>query len=246
MRIGILQCDDVRSSLSPEFGEYPDMIAACLSQQHESFEFHTYPAHHGVLPESIEECDAYILTGSRHSVFDTDVLWVNGLTNFVVQLNKAEIKTIGICFGHQLIAEVMGGKVERADCGWLVGVHKTLVSQPKSYMKPSQSSFNVAMMCEDQVQKISKEATILASSKQCEYAMLQYGDHMLSIQGHPEFSQGFAKSLLNIRQEELPSKRYQRGSESFSKHRLDSDLVFSWFAHFLLSTGASGNSEDTV
>lgn len=246
MKIGILQCDDVRSSLSPDFGEYSDMIAERLFLQNETFEFHTYQAHHGILPECVEECDAYILTGSRYSVFDSDVLWINGLMNFVVRLNKAQIKTIGICFGHQIIAEAMGGKVERADCGWVIGVHEATIKQQRSFMQPSKESFHIAMMCEDQVQKIGEEAIILASGPQCEYAMLQYGEHILSVQGHPEFSPDFAKSLLNIRQGELPSKRYERGSKSFSEHSLDSDLVFSWFAHFLADNASSDASDKNV
>lgn len=233
MRIGILQCDDVRSSLSVEFGEYPSMIADQLAIADETFEFHTYRVHEGVLPDCIHDCDAYVITGSRHSIFDAEVLWINCLQNFIVRLNKAKIKTIGICFGHQLMAEALGGKVERADCGWLVGVHKVTMKQHKAFMQPSAERFYVAMMCEDQVQQISETAEILASSKNCEYAMLQYGDHMLSVQGHPEFSPEFAKRLLRIRQDDFPSKRYEKGSASFAEHELDSGLIFKWFARFL-------------
>lgn len=235
MKIGILQCDDVRSSLSAEYGEYPDMITAGLAQQHADFSFQTYKTHHGILPECIEECDAYIITGSRYSVLDSEVLWINGLMNFVLRLAKAKIKIIGICFGHQLLAEAMGGKVERADCGWLVGAHEITIQTPQDYMQPEKSHCQLAMLCEDQVQKISKEATVLATSPKCEYAMLQYNGHILSVQGHPEFSAEFAKDLLNVRQDEFPSKRYERGSQSLSEQTLDGELIFRWFTHFLLA-----------
>lgn len=233
MRIGILQCDDVRSSLSPEFGEYPEMIESRLAGLDERFTFKTYKAHQGLLPDCVHDCDAYILTGSHYSVFDNEALWINSLQDFVVRLNKAKIKTIGICFGHQLIAGVMGGKVERADCGWLIGVHEVQIQHIQPFMQPLAKQFHIAMMCEDQVQTVSDEATVLASSPKCPYAMLQYDEHMLTIQGHPEFSQAFAKCLLNVRQDEFPSKRYEIGAQSFAEHQLDGELIFNWFAHFL-------------
>ncbi len=198
------------------------------------FSFTTYCAYEGVLPESPEECDAYIITGSRHSVLDTEVLWINQLQHFIVRLNKAKIKTIGVCFGHQIMAVAMGGKVERADCGWQIGIHPTNILRQQSFMRPPEEIFYIAMFCEDQVVSLGESAIVLAEADKCKFAMLQYGDHMLSLQGHPEFNQAFAKASLNVRQEDFPSKRFDEGVESFSKQDLDGELLFQWLSAFLL------------
>lgn len=233
MRIGILRCDKVRSTLSAEFGEYPEMIEAAFAAIHDGFSFHTYFVDEGQLPECPNECDAYIITGSRHSVFDTDELWINQLRDFVVRLHKAQIKAIGICFGHQLIAEAMGGKVERADSGWQIGVHRAVINEQKAFMQPRSATIHVAMMCEDQIQTLPETATVLAKSQGCEYMMLQYNDHFLSLQGHPEYSPEFAKALLNVRQDDFPAKRLEKGLASFSEHDMNGKLLFQWFYHFL-------------
>lgn len=199
-----------------------------------SFTFRVYRAHDGILPDCVDECEAYIITGSRYSVLDTEALWIHQLQNFIVRLNKAAIKTIGICFGHQVMAVAMGGKVERADCGWQIGVHRARITQTAAFMQPDAEQFHLAMLCEDQVDKVSDNAVVLAAAPCCDYAMLMYGEHFLSTQGHPEFSPEFAKALLNVRQDEFPSKRFDNGMASFSAHALDGELLFAWFSRFLL------------
>lgn len=233
MRIGILRCDRVRSTLSAEFGEYEQMIENQLAVIDDNFDFISYHADEGLLPDDIDDCDAYIITGSRHSVFDNAELWINQLRDFVVRLYKADIKTIGICFGHEMMAEAMGGKVERADCGWQIGIHCADVINQKSYMIPSLAHIYLPMMCEDHVQSIPENATVLASSENCKYFMLQYGEHFLSLQAHPEFSKSFAKSLISVRKDEFPQKRLEKGLASFNEHEIDSSIIFQWFAHFL-------------
>lgn len=242
MRIGILQCDDVRSSLSTEFGEYPEMIAKQLATIDETFTFQTYKAHRGQLPDEVDACDAYILTGSRYTVFDTDALWMNGLSDFIVRLHKADIKTIGICFGYRLLAEVMGCKIERTEAGWLVGVHQATVEVEKPFMQPPATTFHLAMLSEDQVQVLGDNVTVLASSPRCPRMMLQFGENMLGIQGRPEFSVAFAKRLLTLRQDSFPSRRFTKGIASFAQHQPDNQLIFNWFANFIKSGKNTGET----
>lgn len=244
MRIGILQCDDVRSSLSTEFGEYPEMIANQLATIDETFTFQTYKAHQGQLPEDVDVCDAYILTGSRYTVFDTDALWMNGLSDFIVRLHKANIKTIGICFGYRLLAEVMGCKIERTEAGWLIGVHQATVEVEMPFMQPPAKTFQLAMLSEDQVQTLGENVTVLATSPKCPKMMLQFGENMLGIQGRPEFSVPFAKRLLTLRQDSFPSRRFAKGIASFTQCQPDNQLIFNWFANFIKSEKNTEESPD--
>lgn len=246
MRIGILQCDDVRSSLSTEFGEYADMIQVSFNEldSETPFEFEVFKAHLGQLPDCVEEYEAYIITGSRHSILDSDALWINSLVDFIVRLNKAQITAIGIGFGHHLIAEAMGCKIERSDMGWLIGVHAVTVQHEAAFMSPKTGEYRLAMLSSDQVQAITEQTTVLAGSPKCPYAMLQFGDNMLGVQGRPEFSAAFAKRLLTLRQEEFPSKRFANGIASFSEQTQDNALMFSWFAHFIEQRQQAKQIED--
>ncbi len=248
MQIGILQCDNVRSSLSSAFGDFPKMfedgLRAVLDDE-VAVTFKVYPAHESVLPECVDECQAYIITGSRHSVLDTEALWIHQLQNFIVRLNKAQVKTFGVCFGHQIMAVAFGGKVERADAGWQVGAHETTLLERADFMRPFKSPLTLAMFCEDQVVKIGETGQVLAKTKCCENAMIQYGEHMFSVQGHPEFSGDFSKALLNIRQEDFPRRRFEIGMASFSEKRLDGDVIFSWLVHFFAPPSAAAADSQT-
>ena len=60
-----------------------------------------------------------VFPGSKYSVYDSSLLWINPLKEFVrdVYFNFPEIKMVGACFGHQLIALSLGGKVEKMENG---------------------------------------------------------------------------------------------------------------------------------
>jgi len=119
MKIGILQCDDVADELQPEFGNYSEMFERLLGEAASNLEFATYRAVDGGLPISVEECDAYITTGSKHGVND-GLAWVDKLEEFLLELAKAKRKFVGICFGHQVMAKALGGAV--SDRGWGIGM----------------------------------------------------------------------------------------------------------------------------
>ncbi|MGB1140351.1 MAG: glutamine amidotransferase-related protein, partial [Halioglobus sp.] len=109
MKLGILKTDAVRPDFVPEFGEYPDMFAALLSRVDPAMEFVTYDVEEGEFPDDIDTADAYLITGSKSSVYD-DKPWIKRLMQFVHELHVRRKKLVGICFGHQLVAEALGGK----------------------------------------------------------------------------------------------------------------------------------------
>ena len=123
MKIGILKTDAVREEWVSEHGEYPDMFAALLGAADPALTFTTYDVRLGEYPAAIEDEDAYLITGSRHSVYDP-LPWIAPLMDFVRELDQRRIKLVGICFGHQLIAEALGGSTRKAEQGWGVGLHR--------------------------------------------------------------------------------------------------------------------------
>ena len=137
------------------------------------------------------------MTGSRHGVYE-NLPWMLKLQDFIRAVWQAEVPMIGICFGHQVIAAALGGRVEKSAKGWGVGLQEYTVKQHQDWMGEQQSiTFNA--MHQDQVVELPANAEVFASSEFCEFAGLVYGGRILTFQGHPEFTTEFEESLLKLR-----------------------------------------------
>jgi GMP synthase-like glutamine amidotransferase len=230
MKLGLLQCDDVTEALRPQFGTYPDMFSRLLLGIAPDIQLITYNALNGELPQNINECDGYITTGSQFSVNDNDH-WIEELQNFISRLAQHNKKFVGICFGHQLLAKALGGKVEKSERGWGIGVSFNRIQRQKPWMHPSQGSLDLLVSHQDQVIDLPHGVEVLASSHFCPNYMLQYGDHMISIQGHPEFSKEYVNALIERRRDLIPAERVEEGQASLQAP-VDDQLMVQWFINF--------------
>ncbi len=111
------------------------MFEAMLAEIAAEFQFLTYRAVDSELPESVDSCDGYITTGSRHGVND-ELHWIAQLEEFIAAVARSEKKYAGICFGHQLVAKALGGQV--ADLGWAIGMSSNRIDIEKPWMNPFQ------------------------------------------------------------------------------------------------------------
>lgn len=216
MKIGILKTDAVRPEWVPEFGEYPDMFIALLGELDPTLEFAVYDVEQGEYPADIDEVDAYLITGSKSSVYE-DKPWIARLIEFVRELHRREKKLVGICFGHQLVAQALGGKTEKSAKGWGVGRHTHRFTKLPAWHDQGEPEFDVLVSHQDQVVKNADGAQVLAGSEFCENAVCQIGDHILTFQGHPEFVPGYSRELLEYRREQLGEDTYASGVASLSR-----------------------------
>jgi GMP synthase-like glutamine amidotransferase len=122
LRVVLLECDHVSDSLRHVAGDYRDMFAALFGAHAPEIELQAVDVVGGDPIPDVDACDGYVITGSRHSVTD-DHPWLDTLRRTVVDAPAAGTPLVGICFGHQVIADSLGGRVERAEVGWGVGVH---------------------------------------------------------------------------------------------------------------------------
>ncbi|WP_406828302.1 glutamine amidotransferase-related protein [Microbulbifer sp. ARAS458-1] len=233
MKIGVLKTDDVRPQLVDEFGEYPEMFAALLQREDPSLEFVTYEVQHGQYPQDIDEVDAYLMTGSKTGVYD-DQPWIAPLMAFVQELHHREKPTLGICFGHQLIAQALGGEARKSEKGWGVGVHSYEVQETPGWMLEPQENFSLLVSHQDQVVALPPKTKVIASSDFCPYAMLQVGEHMLTMQAHPEFTKPYSKGLMELRQEVFGADMVEKGKESLHND-IHASAVARWMLAFLKS-----------
>lgn len=226
MKIGLLVCDYVKAEYQAVYGTYPEMFQALFPD----YELEIYRVHQGDFPENVTDCNIYMATGSSHSVYE-NLEWIHQTKVFIQELYKANRYFIGFCFGHQLMAEALGGKVEKA-AGWCVGVHKFEVFHFKHWMRPAKSQVNFLMMCQDQVVQLPPNAIRLAGSEYCPNAIIQVGERMFSIQAHPEFSTAYDQALMESRVERIGEEKVTEGIASLTKP-IDVALFRAWVAHFL-------------
>ena len=238
LRIGILECDHVAPELRDKHGDYHEMFADLVQTQDQFIEFSIYDLIADQLPVDLFACDAYIITGSKFGVYD-DLPWINKAKQVVKCLYDLEIPTIGICFGHQLIAQSLGGRVLKAeDKGRGLGVQTwEIKSSPKWMGELLSDSLSLNACHQDQVIEMPAGSELLVSSEFCPIAGFQMGS-MLGIQGHPEFDQDFTEYLFDKYQDSLDDEGRNTASDSF-KQNPNSDIVGAWMVNFVKSRIAS-------
>jgi len=227
MRTGLLICDHVPDRFRPIAGGYEDMFPALFT----GLQLQPYYVCDGQLPDAVDACDAYLCTGSKYSVYD-DIDWIHRLQDFVRQLHCHRKPFLGVCFGHQLMAEALGGKVERAPVGWSIGAHSFKVTQAEPWMRPCAPAFNVLMLCQDQVQRLPDNSTVLAYAPDCPVGMFRVGDTMLGIQAHPEFIADYNRAIIQDRVERIGAQKVKNGLASFGLP-LHRQMLADWMTAFL-------------
>jgi len=223
MKIGLLACDHIQQ----EFPDYPELFKTLLP----SYDFKVYNVYKGVFPSAASDCDAWIITGSKYSVYD-EIDWIIKLKSFVPEIAKADKYCIGVCFGHQMLGEAMGGVVKKSEKGWCVGVHDFEILSRENWMVPFQPSVSLLMSCQDQIKVLPENSKVLAQSPLCPVGIIQIGDKMLGIQGHPEFSSDYVKALMMDRTNRIGEETVKTGLESLKK-TTQSLLVAHWMSNFI-------------
>ena len=231
MIIGILEADKLDDELVQRFGRYADTFAQLLSAVDPKLRFQTYHVTEGEYPQDINDCDAYLITGSKTSCYE-DLDWIHRLKRFVLDCVEREIKLLGICFGHQLIAQALGGKVEKSIKGWGIGLASSEVKHPPDWMKPQQKCFNLLVSHQDQVTRLPDEARLVATNDFCPIAGYRVNHSVLTFQGHPEFSRDYLQYIMTDRREYIGEQAYEQGVKSLEQNE-DNELVAQWMVNFV-------------
>jgi GMP synthase-like glutamine amidotransferase len=187
MRIGILQTGLAPDALAADMGDYPDMFARLLAGH--GFTFQTWRVVDMEFPENVHDADGWLLTGSRHGAYE-DHPFIPPLEDFIRRAYAAAVPMVGVCFGHQIIAQALGGKVERYAGGWAVGATDYEFGTEKLTL----NSWH-----RDQVTVVPADAQVVASNDFCENAALVYNDRAFTVQAHPEFRPEFVDGLMQTR-----------------------------------------------
>ena len=231
MKITIIETGLPPEDLRADWPGYPAMFEALISAVDDSFTYETVSIVRGDPLPDPAKLEGIIITGSAFGVYD-EVDWMPALMDFIRDANEARTPQFGICFGHQAMAEALGGSVVKSDKGWGVGRHTYDTPHRPEWMRNGPQDFSLAVSHQDQVVAVPDGTRVTARSDFCEYAGLAYaGGKAASFQGHPEFGAGFCSALHELRRDRIGDALVDEALASF-KEPLDSLHVAKWMADF--------------
>nr|WP_321982623.1 gamma-glutamyl-gamma-aminobutyrate hydrolase family protein [uncultured Cohaesibacter sp.] len=236
MKIGLLVAGPLPQDLVKQFGTFDDMFEALLIKQEPSLTFASYDVYENNFPADAKDCDGWIVTGSLHSAYEK-LPWMLRLEAFIREAISTGQPTIGICFGHQIMATAMGGVVEKAPSGkWGAAVHTYKISmdgrERPAWMSGDGETFALQASHQDQVTVLPESGCLIAGNAFCPNGMIAYGKAGLSLQLHPELSSGIVETMLHKRRGTAMTEQDADVALSHVNDPVDADCVAQWMIEF--------------
>ena len=213
--------------LEARLGDYSDFFARLLDGH--GFSFKAFAVLESVFPDGPEDADAWLITGSRFGVYE-DLVWIEPLKHLIRQIHAAGKPLVGICFGHQIMAEALGGAVEKFSGGWSIGA--------VPYALSDGGTATLHAYHQDQVITPPPGADTFASTSFCAHAALRYRENTVSLQPHPEFDAAFMTDLVDARSGNLPEKVAMDALSS-----LGGPISTEWAVNLIATTLKAGQAQ---
>lgn len=231
--VGILGAGQPPAEMGDQYPKYSTLIGDQLMAINPRIKAVPYNIWDGEMPQSAHECDAWVVSGSKFGVYEA-VGWIAPLSEIIRTAYQDNIPMVGICFGHQLIAQVLGGKVVKSDKGWSLGNETYRLINPPAWMDGAEKEFTIQAYHQDQVVELPASATVLIKSDFCPYAGLLFeNDKTLTVQAHPEFGAAYMRALLDFREQSLPGDPITEAAYQKVDHANDRQQFMRWMANFL-------------
>ncbi len=231
LRIGLIQCGHVHPDLVPTLGDYPELFADLLGPH--GIELTTFDVDHGHFPDDLSGFDGWVISGSANSAYE-DLPWIHQTEDLLRKLVADEAPVVAVCFGHQLLAQALGGRVAKSDDGWGAGMHRYHFSgDVPAWMSPApDGGVRIIASHQDQVVELPEGAVVLARTDHCPIAAYTLGRSVFAIQPHPEFTAAVSRGLVERRRDRIGEATSDAALASLDEP-LDQDLVAGWMAGFL-------------
>ena len=225
--IAILVTGAPPPALRDRFDDYATCFTKLLGPP---FETQVFDIQAGQWPRRAEDFSGVIVTGSAAGVYE-DAVWIRDLLAWLT-MARGRTRLVGICFGHQAMAQAFGGQVEKSDRGWGVGLHRYEIVSREPWMAPGTDSVAIPVSHQDQVVAIPDDARVIARSEFTPYGGLAYGDDAMSFQCHPEFDPAFVEALVDSRRGRIPDEVADAAVASLQEPD-DRAVMSQWIQTFL-------------
>ncbi|MCO5560386.1 hypothetical protein L7F22_014001 [Adiantum nelumboides] len=186
-----------------KYGGYGQMMVDLL-RDHPSETWGILPVVDGIQP-SLQQLNSYhgfVITGSKHDAHGNEP-WILYFCDILRHLHTHQKKILGICFGHQILSRALGGKTGRAPVGWELGERDVQLCleafSKRSYGRNLPSKMRVIESHQDQVLELPPDAELLGFSEKTPFEIFGVGNHILGIQGHPEFDVDVVMDIIESR-----------------------------------------------
>ncbi len=233
MKIGILNAFPPDWDAPNWKGGPVDVYIGFLEQAQPPFTYQGYDVARGQFPASVDDCDAYLITGSPRGAYDPDE-WIADLMAFIREAYQAERKLVGICFGHQILAHALGGRCEKSEKGWGLGLKTFEIYASKAWMSAAPPQCALHFVHQDQVVQLPPGAELLGGNDFCPNLFFVLDDRVLGIQGHPEFTAEMMEEIIEARREIFSSELYKSARLSLQNGVPDNRRLAQWIVAFLL------------
>lgn len=232
MKLTILKTGEVPAPLAGRFPSYPEMFRTMFERDGAHFDFDVIDVPSGAPIPDPETLQAVLITGSPAGVYE-DHPWLDPLREFIRKAYARRTPMVGICFGHQIIADALGGEVRKSEKGWGMGRHTYRIVSRPGYFDLPRASVSIACSHQDQVITAPAEAQVLLASDFTPNAGLHYANgRTLTFQPHPEFEDGYASALVEMRRGHAPDEVVEVALASMQKPS-DSPLLVRAISQFL-------------
>ena len=205
-----------------------------LAPENEKAVLDSYYVAENEFPNSLDEYDAYLLTGSPHSVHD-NCDWMHRLSQLVIDVNDLNKRIVASCFGHQLVAKIFGGEVGKNEQGWKIGNYALNITQQYDWMKPMVANTGLYHFNNERVTKLPIKARSFANTDTYPYFAYTIGDNILSFQGHPEQPKRAMKNFLSATLDKLSKEDLIKASIFIDNDKPDADIWAQWMMRFMVA-----------
>jgi len=232
MKITIIEVGRVPAVFQSRFEPFPQMFRSMFEETGEAFCFETVHVLDGEALPDPAQLEGIVITGSPAGVYE-DHVWLDPLRTFIRGAYLDHTPMVGICFGHQIMADALGGVVRKSEKGWGLGRHSYTVMSRPDFLVDAPDVLNLYCSHQDQVIVAPDDAEVILASDFTPNAGLAYKNgKAVSFQPHPEFSDEFTKALVEIRRGNVPECELEKAMESFSQPS-DNGLVRGYIAQFM-------------
>lgn len=205
MTINVLLCDLFPGLLPDDIPTYVSMFEKLFTSIDCEVQLQTYLAWEGDLPDTADPDALYLIPGSRAGAYE-DLPWIQKLIAWIQKADALKLHLAGVCFGHQVIAQALGGTVAPSAKGWGAGIRVSQVVDPESASYFPGRTMALFYNHHDQVMNLPPRAVRVATSSFCPNESFRIDNHILTFQGHPEYTAHYARYLIKNHAEQEPQE----------------------------------------